>query len=109
MMYQYALVSFAVADALVKPPTGLLSGTFSFVSHYDQCMKIPDVDVDDILDVTKKYPNVPSIVKGAYCGFKLRLKRNRQFVRPVNQTLSEFQETMKKEEHKMDGKYELWT
>lgn len=94
-----------MADALVKPPTGLLSGTFSFVSHYDQCMKIPEIDVDDIIDVTQKYPNVPSIVKGAYCSFKLRLKRNRQFVPSQNQTLSEFQATMKKEEGKMDGNY----
>ncbi|XP_022673084.1 O-acyltransferase like protein-like [Varroa jacobsoni] len=90
-----------MADALVKPPSGLLSGTFSFVSHYDQCMKIDDQDIDDIVDVTTRYPNLPSIIKGAYCSFKLRLSRNPGFVRP-NQTMTEFQETMKKEEGQMD-------
>lgn len=65
-------------------------------------MKIDDQDIDDIVDVTTRYPNLPSIIKGAYCSFKLRLSRNPGFVRP-NQTMTEFQETMKKEEGQMDG------
>ncbi|XP_003737982.2 nose resistant to fluoxetine protein 6 [Galendromus occidentalis] len=96
-----------MADAFVKPPTGILSGTFSFVSNYDQCLKIPEFDLDDIENVLQKYPRLPSKVKGAYCSFKLRLKRNKYFKRPENETLSEFQENMKKEEHKMDDVYKL--
>lgn len=57
-----------MTDALVKPPAGILGGTFSFLSSFDDCLRVPPAETTDAF--LRQTFNVSTVTPG-YCSFKI--------------------------------------
>ncbi|EEC06790.1 conserved hypothetical protein [Ixodes scapularis] len=57
-----------VTDALVKPPAGILGGTFSFLSSFDDCLGVPPANTTDAF--LKRAFNISTLAP-SYCSFKI--------------------------------------
>uniref|UniRef100_A0A147BET2 Nose resistant-to-fluoxetine protein N-terminal domain-containing protein n=1 Tax=Ixodes ricinus TaxID=34613 RepID=A0A147BET2_IXORI len=60
--------AITMTDALVKPPAGILGGTFSFLSSFDDCLGVPPANTTDAF--LKRAFNI-SILAPSYCSFKI--------------------------------------
>uniref|UniRef100_A0A4D5RT70 Nose resistant-to-fluoxetine protein N-terminal domain-containing protein n=1 Tax=Ixodes scapularis TaxID=6945 RepID=A0A4D5RT70_IXOSC len=60
--------AITMTDALVKPPAGILGGTFSFLSSFDDCLGVPPANTTDAF--LKRAFNISTLAP-SYCSFKI--------------------------------------